>query len=824
MLNDILYAFRQLAKSPAFTAIATLTIALGIGVNTVIFSVVNGVLLNPLPYRNAERMVVLYQQMPEFKDGSISYPNFLDWQRMNDSFSAIAAYRPSGYNLAGKSEAEHLHGEMISAGFLEILGIQPLLGRTFTREEDRRNSGQVVMISEGLWQRDFGGASNIIGQRLVLDGVGRTVIGVVPGNFRLRLPNFQDERFVNDIYTPIGAYDDPGFYADRGAGWGTKAIGFLKSGVTLETAREDMDRVSRQLTAEFPAVDGNQKANLIPLKEAVVGNMRTPLLTLLGAVFFVLMIACVNVSNLLLARSTAREREFAIRITLGGGEWRIIRQLLTESILLGLVGGAVGLLLAQFGTAAALAAMPSTLPRAEEIGMDLRVLLFTLAASILAGAAFGLTPALKLRSANLAGALRETGRSIASSRSRTQQMFAVTEISLAFILLVSAGLMLRTLFALWGQDPGFDPHGVLTFSIAPEASLAKESPQAIRAFLYRVQEELATSPGVWAASLSSASVPMGNDFDWHIWFDGRPKPAQRGEMPMALIYVVEPEYLKTLRVSLQRGRFLDASDNERSEAVTVIDESLADKYFPGQDPIGKHLDLNNDPEERNPHPKPRIVGIVRHVNQWGLDDTTRPLHAEIYLPIAQMTDDDAIAAAHQVEVFVRGKGSVTPNFVALSKRLRALDAGLVVYGDQRMEQVALNSVANKRFSMTLLAVFAGLALLLASIGIYGVLSYSVGQRTREIGIRIALGAAGQTVLRMILTEGAWMTLIGIAIGIVASLGMTQLLSSMLYGVQATDALTFSAVILVLCLIAMIACYVPAWRATKIDPVIALRDE
>ncbi len=523
MLNDLQYAIRQLLKSPAFTIVATLTIALGIGANTAIFSVVNGVLINPLPYPNADRILVLYEDLPNFKDGSISYPNFLDWQRMNNSFSALAAYRPAGYNLSGEGEPEHLHGEMISAGFFEILGVKPVIGRTFSNDDDHRGAAPAVMVSEGFWRRDFGAARNIIGQRLVLDGVGRTVVGVVPSGFRLRVENFQDGPAVNDIYTPIGEYNEPRFYADRTAGWGMKAIGRLRPGVTFETARQDMDRVSRELTASYPNADSNEKANLVPLKEAMVGDMRGPLLVLLGAVFFVLLISCVNVSNLLLARSTSREREFAIRIAVGGGQWRIIRQLLTESILLALVGGAMGLLLAEFGTAAALAAVPHTIPRGEEIGLDFRVLLFTTVVSVLAGAAFGLAPALKLRTVNLAGALKEVGRSVAGSRSRTQRAFVIAEMALALVLLVGAGLMVRTLFVLWQLDPGFNPRAVMTFSIAPQASLAKENPAAVRAFMQQVHDQLASTPGVKAVSLSAASSPMEDDYDWRIWFAWLPQ-------------------------------------------------------------------------------------------------------------------------------------------------------------------------------------------------------------------------------------------------------------------------------------------------------------
>ena len=826
MLNDIQYALRQLLKSPAFTVVAILTIALGIGANTAIFSVVNGVLINPLPYPNADRIVVLYERLPNFEDASISYPNFLDWQRMNESFSALAAYRPNGYNLSGTGGVpEHLHGEMISAGFFEILGVRPVLGQTFRPEDDQRGVTPVAMISEGLWRRDFGGARNIIGQRLILDGVGRTVVGVVPSSFHLRVENFQEGSRVNDIYTPVGQYDEARFYDDRGAGWGMKALGRLKAGVPFEAARQDMARVSRELTGKYPEADTNEMANLVSLKDAMVGDMRGPLLVLLGAVFFVLLIACVNISNLLLARSTAREREFAIRIAVGGGQGRIVRQLLTESILLALVGGLLGLLLAQFGTAAALAAVPHTIPRAEDVQLDLRVLLFNAVASILAGAAFGLAPAMRLRRANLAGALRETGRSIAGSQHRTQRVFVIAEMALALVLLVGAGLMVRTLFTLWQLDPGFQARGVMAFSIAPPDSLTKESAAGVRAFLRRVHESLARTPGVTEATISVASSLMQDDYDWHIWFAGRPKPAHPGDLPMSLIYVVEPEYLKTFQIPLKRGRFFSAADNESAPAVAVIDESLANRYFRGQDPVGQYLDLDNEPGRRaDRRPQARIVGVVGHVNQWGLDDNARSLHAEVYLPLNQMSEADIPSMVKGIQVFVRGAGGRLPDFGLLQQRLQGVNGELVAYEGRPMEEVVLESVASQRFTMTLLAVFAGLALVLAGIGIYGVLSYLVGQRTREIGIRIALGAARGDVLRMILRDGAWMTMTGVAIGVGAALGLTQVMASLLFGVRPTDVATFAVVVVLLSGIALVACYVPARRAMKIDPLVALRDE
>ncbi len=603
------------------------------------------------------------------------------------------------------------------------------------------------------------------------------------------------------------------------------AIGRIKPGVTLEQARQDMDRVSRQLTRDYPEIDSNEKANLVPLKEEMVGDIRPVLLVLLGAVSLVLLISCVNVANLLLARSTSRQREFAIRSAVGAGQARIVRQLLTESVLLGLIGGGLGLWLANFGTAAAIAAVPRTVPRAEEIGLDFRVLLFTVVVSLVAGIVFGLVPALKMRRANLGGTLKESGRTLPGARSRTQGVFVVLEMAMALVLLVGAGLMIRTLFVLWRVDPGFNPRSVMTFSVSPQASLQKEPPAAIRAFFRRVHDQLVSASEVEAASLSSGATPMESDIDWYIWFASRPKPAHVTDLPMALVYIVEPDYLKTLQVSLKRGRFLTDSDNEHSSAVAVIDETLAEKYFPREDPIGQYLNLNNEPSNHDKRPNPQIVGIVGHVNQWGLDsDAANSLHAQLYLPVAQISDTDISNMAQGFGVYVRGKGADAPNFEMLRQRLLSLSRGLVVFEGEPMEQVVLRTIASKRFTMALLAVFAGLALLLASIGIYGVLSYLVGQRTQEIGVRMALGAARRDVLRMILTDGARMIMAGVGIGVIAALGLTRLMSNMLFGVKPTDVVTFVPVVVVLCLVALLACYVPARRAMKIDPMVALRNE
>jgi len=824
LFQDVRYGFRMLVKSPAFSVIAVLTLALGIGANTAMFSVVNGVLLNPLPFHDSHQLVSIFQESPNFKNGSISYPNFQDWRKMNHTFSAMAAYRAAGFNLSGSGEPDHVQGEMISAGFFEILGVTPLMGRTFTANEDRLGANPTVMLTEGLWRRKFGSAKDIIGQRLILNGVGRTVIGIVPSGFHLRIQNFQRGGPAIDLYTPVGEFNEPHFYNARGSGWGLNAIGRLNPGVTLEQTRADMDRVSRDLAAAYPDIDSNRKAHVLSLKEEMVGDMQPVLLVLLGAVAFVLLISCVNVANLLLARSTSRQHEFAVRLALGAGHNRVIRQLLTESVVLALLGGALGLLLAKFGTVAALAAVPRTLARTEEIGLDLRVLLFTLLISVGAGIVFGLAPAWKVARANLGGTLKESGRSVAAGRSRAQAIFVIGEMAMALVLLVGAGLMLRTLFHLWNLDPGFNPHNVMTFGV--NGPSFKGQPADTKRAAYRqIHDNLVALPGVEAASFNWGAQPMQNDNEDYFWIAGRPRPAHQSELPLALEYLVEPDYLKVMQISLKRGRFFTLADTERTARVAVIDETMAEKYFPGQDPIGQYLDFNSDPSSPDKTPNVQIVGIVGHVNQWGLaSDASSPMQAQMYMSFAQISDKDLKQGGLGGDVYVRLKPAGAPDFETLRHRVLEFNSEMIVFGSEDMQHTVANSIATNRFTMVLLAVFAALALLLAGIGIYGVLSYLVGQRTQEIGVRMALGAQRLHVLRMVLKDGARMTLIGVGIGVAVALWLGRLMSSMLFGVKPTDPLTFGIVAVLLCAIAMLACYVPARRATKVDPIIALRHQ
>ena len=824
LLQDVRYGMRMLVKHPGFTAVVVLTLALGIGANTAIFSVVNGVLLSPLPFPNAKRVVSMFQDKPNFPKGSISYPNFLDWQHDNRTFESIAAYRWADGSISGVGEPEEVKAQRVSATFFPILGVKPILGRNFSAEEDRRGANPTVIISEGLWKRKFGADPNVIGKRLIVAGTGRTIVGVVPSSFRLKIQNFRSA----DVYEPIGEEADAKFHR-RDSFWGMDAIGLLKPGVTLEQAREDMKRLNASLAAAYPDINANIKANIITLKDEIVGDIRPVLLVLFGAVGLVLLISCVNVANLLLARSTSRRRELAIRVALGAGRVRVARQLLTESVMLAVIGGALGLLLAEWGTAAAIAAAPRTVPRAEDIGLDARVLLFTLGVSVIAGVVFGLVPALKTSHTKIGKTLKDSGRAISGYRSRAQAVFVVGEMAMALVLLIGAGLMIRTMTRLWQADPGFDPHNVLGFRITPPPSLAGDSLDAIRAAYRQIHSTIHSMPGVEGVSLNWGAHPMEGDNEVNFWPEGQEQPTRQADLAYSLEYIVEPDYLQTMRIPLLRGRFITEGDNEHSERVAVIDNSFAKKYFAGQNPIGKHihtLDFDRDATERT-WLHLTVVGIVGHVNQFGLaDDASHPLQAQLYRPFMQASDLLTKEVAHGVGAYVRFRSSLNSEafFQTIRKKLLASNGEMIVSGNESEEEVVARSISSHRFSALLLGVFAALALVLASVGVYGVLAYLVGQRTQEIGVRMALGAKRLDVLRLVLTDGARLTVVGVGIGVAVAFGLTRLMSGMLFGVKPTDPLTFASVALLLTAIALLACCLPARRAMSVDPMVALRHE
>jgi predicted permease len=808
VIKDLRYGLRSLLRQPGFTAIAVCTLALGIGINAALFSVVNGVLLNPLPFSQPEQLVTLDQSKPNFETGAIPYPNFLDLRKQNQTFSAMTILRGASFSLIGAGEPERVNGRYVSADFCAVFDLKPALGRPFASSEDEPGATPVVLISADLWQRKFGGAQDVVGRGLTLDDKTYTIAGVLPANFGL---------FRNtDVYVPIGQWSTPALKF-RGAGLGLHGIGRLKPGVTIDQAQADLNRVMQNLAIAYPDTNKGNGAKVGALKDRIVADIKATLWMLLGAVGFVLLIACVNVGNLQLARSTGRTQEFAIRAALGAGRWRLLRQSLTESVMLAVIGGALGLVVASWGTHIALSVLPTTLPRANEVHLDYRVLIFVITIALFSGILSGIAPALKNSKWHLSETLKQGGRGT-SGRGRAQGVLVALEMALAVVLLIGGGLMIRSLRALWSIDPGFRADNVLTVGLNLYPAARTASPQAIRASIRELSEQLNSTPGIRASSFSAGASPLQGEDDLFFWLDGQPKPSSQSEMNMALVYRVEPTYLTVMGIPLKRGRFFTNQDDERSQPVVVIDEVFAHKFFGDGDPIGKRIRQDGqDPQT--------IVGVVGHVKQWGLDsDESQSLRAELYEPFRQFSDNSIGGVATGVGVLTLGSGPFSNQLDSIRHVIQRQNPQNVIFTPQTMTEAIASSLAGRRFAMILLDSFAALALLLASIGLYGVISYLVGQRTHELGIRIALGAQRKNVLRLVLGDGIKMAASGIAFGLIAALGVTRLLANMLYGVTPTDPATFAFITLLLLIVALLACVVPARRATKVDPLVALRYE
>lgn len=810
---DFRYAFRSLYKDPRFALTAILALALGIGANTALFSIVDAVLLRPLPYPHPEQLVTLRESKPNFATGSISFPNFLDWRKDNRTFASMAMMRGGRtLTLTGLGDAEQVNAMLLSSGFFEQLGVNPLLGRTFTEDEERVGAAPTVVLSAAFWKRKFDASPGVLGKSLALDGKDFTVIGVVPASF-----NFLGAFRSIDVYQPIGQWNNTALLS-RSAGLGISGIGRLKPGVTIDQARADMQRVTANLAAAYPDDDKNVGAALIPFRQWNLGSVQSSLFILFGAVGFVLLIACVNVANLLLARSLNRGHEFAIRSALGASQSRIIRQLLVESVLVAGLGGAAGLFLAAFGTQAVLRTLPTTLPRAGEISTDARVSLFALVLSIACGIFFGVVPAWKTARRDPQQTLQEGGRGGSGQRHRLLGTLVAAEISLALVLLIGAGLMIRTLAALHDVDLGFDADKILTFGLSLPPSMMNANPDAVRSNLREVQRRFESAPGVQAVAYSWGALPLGFDDEWLFWIAGHPKPASKNEMNWTLDYVVGPDYFKAMGIRLQSGRLFSERDNEHAPQVAVIDEVFAKKFFPGINPIGQRLHLGQDDQTTE------IIGVVNHINQWGLDsDATQGLRVQLYVPFMQLDNDNMARAGSGIGVIVRSDKPAQV-FDSIRQINRQISNQQVVFSPQTMEEIIAISLSNRRFSMILLGLFAALALVLSSVGIYGVISYIVSQRTREIGIRVALGAQHADILSFVLHQAAKMALLGVLVGLVVSFALTRLLSALLFHVTPTDPLTLAAVVALLLGVSLLACYIPARRAASIDPLVAIRYE
>ncbi|MGB8849847.1 MAG: ABC transporter permease [Candidatus Acidiferrales bacterium] len=808
--QDVRYALRTLRKSPGFTIVAVLTLALGIGANTAIFSVVQGVLLARLPFSEPDSLVLVWQNNLTLKHMiSDSYPDFLDWQRNARSFRQLAAFDWQERDLTSPGTPEHLSGKLISSGFFATLGVEPTLGREFSPREDKHDGAPVVIISNRLWRNRFAGSTGVLGKSVTLDGIDYTIVGVLPAAFRL----FGDEA---DVYTPLGQ-GDPLIYPDRTI-HPVICIARLRPGVTLAQSDAEMGAVQDRLDQLYPAADRGLGANVTPLKQEFVGNVRGTLLLLFGAVGIVLLIACANVANLLLARSAARTREFAIRSALGAIRRRIVSQLLTESVLLSFLGGGLGLVVAKLALNSILAAVPGSLPRSENIGINVYVLLFVFSVSITVGILFGLTPALKSSKTDLQTALKEGVPSSTAAHHRAQGSLVVIQVALTLVILVGAGLLLRTIRTLWDVNPGFDTQNLVTFRVGLSPSAAK-TPSGMRSAYQQLIERIRNIPSVNAADLT-VLVPLAQGQNIGPFWVGSQAPISSAQAPRALFYWTGPDYLRTMKITLLRGRYFTPEDTVKSEPVVVIDSVLARSYFSDRDPVGQAMTI--------PHWGPvRVIGVVDHVRHWGLGARDTYTENQIYASLYQLSDDWAPVFYRRVTVVVRAPLDSATVIPAIKAAVYAAGRDQPVYRIQTMRKIAADSMSSQRFPMILLAAFAGLALLLASVGIYGVISYSVSQRVHEIGIRMALGAERRAIFSMVIGQGLRLVLIGLAIGAASALILTRLLTSfshLLYGVGGSDPITFASVSVLLIGVAAWACYVPARRATKVDPMVALRYE
>ena len=812
--QDIRYGLRMLAKSPGFTAVAVLTLALGIGANTAMFSVIEGVVLASLPYPHPDRLVMVLESNQRFSEDAISYPNFQDWQRSARSFEQMAALMgEQGFNLTTPGTPVHLEGLRISSGFFSTLGVTLSVGREFSAQEDLHAAAPVVIISNRLWRDRFTGSRQALGKSVALDGIEYTIVGVAPPGFR---PLIQRK----DIYTPLGQAD-PLILNARGSHDEMIALARLKTGVSVAQAQAEMNGIQEHLDELYPNANRGTGATVRPLKQVLVNRVNGTLLLLFSAVGLVLLIACANVANLLLARSAARAREFAIRSALGAGRARMVRQLITESVLLALAGGTLGLLLAKWGLGLVLAAMPDSMPRTENIGLNAYALVFTFGVSVAVGILFGLAPALKSSKADLLSTLKEGGRGASAVHHRTQSGLVIAQMALTLILLAGAGLLFQTIRHLWQTSPGFDTQHLVTFQLGLSPSVTKTG-AGIRAGFQQSLDRIRQVPGVKAADFTMLVPLGGGDNDAPFWLNSQ-KPAVVQNAPRMLVFNTGPDYLRTMGIPVLQGRFFNAGDTTKSACVTVIDSVFAQMYFPGENPIGQTLTYGWSP----PVGPCLIVGVVGHVKHFGLDEPEGYTRAESYFPLYQVPDQWWPVSYLDINIVVRsslGSGSL---MTAIRHAIYGGASDQTIYNVQTMEQIASDSMSSQRFPMFLLGTFAGLALSLASIGIYGVIAYSVTLRVHEIGVRMALGAEKRRILRMIIGQGLRLTLAGLVVGAVAVLVLARILPSfsrLLYGVRGDDPVTLLLVSLMLTIVGVAACWIPARRAMRIEPMEALRYE
>ena len=803
LLQDLRYALRMLIKKPAFAVIVVAALALGIGANTAIFSVVNSILLRPLPYRDPGRLVMIWMDNKRMNvDQDIhSYANYADYRGQNQVFESIAAYSGISVNLVETGEPERILGAAATASLFDVLGVDPQMGRVFTTDEEQIGQDKVVVLGYGLWQRRFGRDPNIVGQQILVSDVSRTVIGIMP-------PSFKYPHKDAEIWVPLAL--DENRKQSRGS-FGYYAIGRLKPGVSIEQARAEMGSIASNLERQYPDMLEGYGVNLVPLHQQVTGKVRPALLVLLGTVAFVLLIACANVANLLLARAAGREREIAIRTALGASRIRLIRQLLTESALMGLAGGAVGLLIAKWGLSALIALSPEDIPRLDQIGIDGRVLGFTVLVSLLTGLVFGLVPALQASKPDLNESLKESGRSSTAGveRRRVRSALVVLEVALSLVLLIGAGLMIKSFSRLQKVDLGFNPDRMVSMNI--QLSRTKYQGPLSAQFFRQLIERVEAMPGVESAGAISAifidALPNSTNFT----VEGK-APIPVSEQIETPVDLVTPSYFRTMGIALLKGREFTEQDHMESQDVAVINDTFARRFWPGEDPIGRRFKFGDSGSNA---PWMTIVGVVGDMRRTGLDVDVR---CETFLPYTQRRFVGFLS------LVVRAKSDPRTIATAVRDQVWAIDPNQPVSHIRTMDQLLDGMMAQRRLNMVLFALFGGVALVLAAVGVYGVISYSVTQRTHEIGIRMALGAGRADVLKLIVRNGMTLILIGVAIGLIAAVALTRLMTTLLFGISATDPATFAAISGILTGVALAACFVPALRAIKVDPMVALRYE
>jgi putative ABC transport system permease protein len=805
IIKDLRYGIRLLFKNPGFTLIAVLTLALGIGANTAIFSVVNALMLRPLPYKDADRLVWIWGTNPKngIPQEAASAPDYADWKKLSESFEDMGGFSRTAMILVSEGEPERLMGGAVTDGFFSTLQAQPILGRVFTPEEDKPGAERRVILSEGLWKRRFGADPQILNKTITLSGNPYVVVGVMGADFVNPRPG---DLQPAELWVPLRLnYENAGRRNDF-----LGVIARLKPQVTQAQAQAEMTKIMGDLEAQYPATNNGWGAKVLTLLERFVGDISKPLMVLMGAVCFLLLIACANVANLLLVRASTRRKEIAIRAALGAGRTRIARQLLTESLVLSIIGGALGLLAAVWGVNLLVGFLPANLPRLNEIALDNRVLLFTLALSLLTSILFGLLPAIQSSSPRLNDNLKEGGKDVANiaSSNRIRNVFAIVEIALALVLLAGAGLMLRSFLKLQEVDPGFNSRNVITLQMQLPSVRYKEDAQ-IETYTNQLLEKIPTTPGVEAVGLlSDPPLSGGGNF---LSFTKEGETRAPGDSIQDLeVHSASPDYFKTIGIPLKRGELYSARDTLKSPGVAVISETAARRYWGDEDPIGKRITFGGGPNVT----WLKIVGIVGDIRNESLNE---PPYPQLYAPFVQQ-------ASNSLYLIARTTGETGSVIPALRNQIKELDATVPVFNTRTMEQIVADSIAVPRLNALLIILFAGLALLLASVGIYGVISYTVSQRNHEIGVRMALGAKSSDILKMVVGQGLKLVSIGVVIGLIAVLGLSSLMTSLLFEVSTTDPITFVVVALILAGVALVACLVPARRAARTDPMVALRYE